>query len=137
MKKYNDFLNENYGDRVSIESFLGKTFFSVEQDGDDVINFETIDNDYYTMYHAQDCGEYVTIDDINGDLKDLVGSPILQAKEVTNDTDSMGAYDRIDESFTWTFYKLATAKGYVVIRWFGTSNGCYSERAEIYKIESK
>ena len=71
------------------------------------------------MYHSQDCCESVYIEDIEGDLQDLVGSPMLQAEEVSNTNEE------------WTFYKLATIKGYVTIRWCSYSTGPYSTSVDI------
>lgn len=110
-----------------IEVLLGKTLTSVEVNHDkDVILFKTDDGKEYIMYHESDCCECVTIDDINGDLNDLVGSPITRATEETS-CNHYAEPDNNAESFTWTFYKLATLKGWVDIRWFGESNGYYSE----------
>ena len=105
---------------------LGKTLTKVENKDDEII-FTLENGEKYKLYHAQDCCETVYVEDICGDLEDLVGSSLLQAEEATNDTDvPVGRYDYLPECFLWTFYKLATIKGYVTIRWYGESNGYYS-----------
>lgn len=83
----------------------------------------------YVMTHFQDCCESVDIDDISGDLNDLIESPLLQAEvSRSNEDDPYTDHKYNDyESYTWTYYRFATIKGYVTIKWFGTSNGYYSE----------
>lgn len=110
-----------------IEILLGKVLSSVIQDeAGEQITFTTNEGKEYVMYHDQDCCENVRVEDVNGDFKDLIGSPILLA-EVATSEELMEGQDSFDDSFTWTFYKLATVKGYVDIRWLGESNGYYSE----------
>ena len=117
---------------VEIEEFIGKTFTDISvNNADDEIIFTTNKGKKYKMYHYRDCCECVDIEDIEGDLKDLVGSPILQAEEVANHDNPK---DSDDYNFTWTFYKLSTIKGYVTIRWYGESNGYYSEKVDIIEI---
>jgi hypothetical protein len=71
------------------------------------------------MEHSQDCCESVYIENIDGDLDDLIGNPILHAEASTKDDPEAG------EVGMWTFYKIATVKGWVDIRWYGSSNGYY------------
>ena len=114
---------------ANIEDLLGKTLVRVDgRVGGDEIVFQTKDGATYKMFHSQDCCEQVSIDDIVGELDDLVGSPIVMAREDTNKGE--GAKSNYDDSYTWTFYNLATAKGKVTIRWYGSSNGYYSESVD-------
>lgn len=114
----------NWRDKVvDFNTLQGKTLVSIERitGDDDMLVFTTQDGEVIYQYHEQDCCEGVTIDDIVGDLGDLIGHPLLKAEETSNS----GETDWGSE--TWTFYDLATIKGSVQIRWYGSSKGYYSE----------
>jgi hypothetical protein len=128
----------SYEDRKEISELLGKTLASVTvNDNKDEIRFATDDGKTYLMWHEQACCEGVSIESIVGDLSDLVGSPILRAEESSSDERpaDVPTPEWTPDSETWTFYKFATAKGYVDIRWHGESNGYYSESVD-FGLES-
>lgn len=116
-----------------ISDLINKTMVRVEQaevGGEDALVMETDDGMVYTFAHSRDCCESVTIESITGDLSDLVGSPLTMAEESSQDGKEAGLAfpnEYTPDSSTWTFYKFATIKGYVDVRFFGESNGYYSE----------
>jgi hypothetical protein len=114
----------------NVNELIGKTISKIEIT--DEIKFYCSDGCIYKMYHEQDCCESVSIEDINGDIDDLINSPIFLAEESTNF--SKDDLDHTPESFTWTFYRFGTTKGYVDIRWYGESNGYYSESVDFCQI---
>lgn len=107
---------------------IGEVITQIERMEDDELHFALENGSKYRMYHRQDCCESVYIEDIIGDLDDLIGSTVTMAEEVTE----TGSNDW--DTYTWTFYKFATAKGYVTIRWYGTSNGYYSESVDVEEV---
>jgi hypothetical protein len=126
-----------YGNSAKIEDIIGLTMTAVRTgdsryDGE-FLDFIVEDGRIFRFYHAQDCCENVSIEDICGDLDDLVGTPITQAEE--SFSDDPPPLDYKPESYTWTFYKFATVKGSVTVRWFGTSNGYYSESVYLKVIK--
>jgi hypothetical protein len=118
----------DYESSAKLTDMIGKVFTSVTETGDTMV-FEN-STDRYVFFHSQDCCESVGINDIVGDLSDLVGEPLLVADEVSGEA-PVGFEDEYHESVTWTFYKFATRKGYVDVRWLGESNGYYSERVDL------
>ncbi len=123
----------------NISTLIGLTMAKVEvktnSDGDDVeLIFTSTDGRVFKFYHEQDCCEQVYIESIVGDLNDLVGSPIVIADESSNDHDPDGDAELGYYHGTWTFYKFATIKGYVDVRWLGESNGYYSESVDFGEV---
>jgi hypothetical protein len=97
----------------------GLIFYEI--DNSDNLHFKCIDGREFVMLHHQDCCESVTIEDINGDLENLLWTPIISAKEESKEEE-----DNYGDRLKWTFYHLRTAKGDVTIRWIGSDNGYYS-----------
>lgn len=113
----------------TLEYFLNKTIIKIDNKNNEELIFEFSNGEIYKMYHIYDCCETVLIDEIYGSLDDLLYSPLLIAEEVTQ-------CDNVDYgTCTWTFYKFATEKGYVTLKWYGESNGYYSEQVDIIKIK--
>ena len=120
--------------KAKFEDLIGKTLVVIKgtEKGSDYIKFITANGEVFAMYHSQDCCESAWVEDVVGDINDLLNTPIMRASEDTN-RDGPPA-PNADESWTWTFYNIATFKGHVTIRWFGTSNGYYSESVDFVKI---
>lgn len=121
---------------IKFQELLGKTLTSANGVvGSDEIVFITNEGKSFKLYHYQECCEDVLIESIVGDLSDLIGTPILLAEESSSgETPDGFEHEYEPESQTWTFYKLATIKGYVDIRWFGSSNGYYGESVDFEEI---
>jgi len=122
--------------KAEFKDLIGKTLvsISVKKSGGNNISFTTDNGKKYNMYHQQDCCEHVYIEDIVGDLDDLIDSPIIIAEKVSSETPPKNFHEAYDLYYKWTFYKLATIKGYVTIRWCGSTNSCYSLGVDFFKI---
>lgn len=125
-------LANNIDTETGLALMLGKTFVrAVGAVGDGDMLFETTEGGRFLFrVYERRIGDFsVTINDIVGDLEDLVGSPLLMAEEVSG---YIGPELSYDASYTYTFYKFATLKGYVDVRWLGESNGYYSESVDMF-----
>lgn len=130
-------------DDVEFSELLGKTLVSVKInecinekpfETTEAIVFTTDNGTKYVLSHIQACCEQVTLEELIGNLDDLLNSPITLAELVQDDNHSK---TDDDESYTWSFYKLATVKGYVTFRFYGESNGYYSETVEFVRLGDK
>lgn len=104
-----------------ISYLVGKTITSYDS-SESEITFHCSDGSHVCMYHEQDCCEYVRVEDISGDLGDLVGHQVRSAYASSGTSPSSGTY---------TFYHIRSFGGSVCIRWLGESNGYYSESVSV------
>lgn len=135
---------------VPLETLVGRTLKTAENKNDEVV-FVTSEGETFRQVYYEDCCASCSVEEIHGDLSDLVGTPVLMAEEVSSgepvgalkekrdkekaEAEAKGDYYYSGDSETWTFYKLATIKGSVTIRWYGSSNGYYSESPTFERLK--
>jgi hypothetical protein len=115
---------------VQIDEMIGQTMRNIEKKVDELI-FTSNEGTIFRFYHNQNCCEDVNIEDVCGDLNDLIGSIMIHAEWITNNN----LPERYALSKTWTFYRFLTLKGCVTVRWIGESNGYYSEEVDFQIIK--
>lgn len=113
---------------TKFEDLVGKTLIDI-QVGTEVITWTTSENVVYKMHHYQACCESVYVEDVCGDVNNIIGSKVLFAYESTKSN------NEDYKSQTWTFYNISTIKGSLTIRWLGESNGYYSERVDFDQVQ--
>jgi hypothetical protein len=86
----------------------------------------------FVMYHESDCCESVTVESITGNVEKAIGETIIDATENSNKDEPK--IEGTDDSWTWTYYTIRTQSETIVIRWYGSSNGYYSESVDFCEM---
>lgn len=129
-----------YTSKVPFASLLGltlQTITGMTEDSQEV-HLVTTCNRTFTLQHIQDCCELVRLYEVVGDVNDLLDEPLLVAEEVSSEDSGFVPPEDLDvvddpDCTKWTFYRLATRKGYVVLRWLGESNGYYCMAVSLHE----
>jgi hypothetical protein len=147
-ERYKDLFKkeEDAAEEKTFEYLIGKTIIDVHliEPGnrpgtEDRIRIFLENGERFMFWHCHECCEDVYIDNIDGDLEDLIGVPLLTLERTiykrNESPPGVNPPDLSDclwigKGYTWTIYKFETSKGSVVVRWLGISNGRYSERVD-------
>ena len=120
----------------NIEKLKGQTPVEISgmREGSEEVVIGTKEGNTLLLRYEPDCCATCEIYQVDGDPIDLLGAPLLMCEQVTGE--SLGFIDdQTEDSHTWTFVKFGTIHGYVTLRWYGRSNGYYSEAPTAYYID--
>lgn len=115
--------------------FSGKTIQEIRgcKKHSDEVTIKFTDGSCLKFYHRQDCCETVLLEDFDATPEDLVNAKIISIEERISYSgkDEIKPLNTWDESYTWSFYVIKTSKFTMTLRWYGESNGWYSETVDI------
>lgn len=119
---------------MELEELVGEvlTHIDVDEEKDEIL-LTTESGRQIRLHHDQDCCEYVRIEGTDGQWRELIGKPILEAKHEEDDGQH-GNIARPNDTRTRTVLTFKVDGATVISRWIGESNGCYSESVDIEEI---
>lgn len=122
----------DFNNSCDFEYLVGKTVVKQEMAsfrGNDAIVLTLEGGERFVMTHYQDCCENVGLEDTTGSWDDIVGQKVMSVYENSNGNETVYGHE------TYTFYTINTFKGSVTLRWYGSSNGYYSESVGCYLLK--
>lgn len=105
------------------------TYIDIDPENDEIL-LTTQSGRRIKFHHRQDCCESVRIVGTDGEWRSLIGKPLVEVKHDAVNADDEGS----DGSATRTTLTFRVDDATVISRWFGNSNGYYSERVDIEEI---
>ena len=97
------------------------------------VHFFAESGEEFVLMHFQDCCESVGLEKVIGNLEDIIGIPVLFAENVSESYPN-NDYQNDDGIYEEHYFKVGTAKGNVVFKWTGDSNGYYSVGVDFIKV---
>lgn len=111
----------------------GETVVKIDnlKEGGFDVKFICASGKVFRMFHEQECCEDVEIEEIHGNVEDLIDSPIITAYRSLSEPPSCKKPENFRDFWNggycrWTFFIFRTMKGTVTVRWYGESNGYYA-----------
>jgi hypothetical protein len=119
---------------VEFSDLVGEVLEAVDIDGgENQILLTTRSGRKFLVYHEQDCCETVQIVGQDGNFDNLIGKPLIEARDFAVDT---GETESDYDSQTTTTLVFRVDDQTVISRWIGDSNGYYSESVDIAELIS-
>lgn len=114
---------------------VGEVLTHIDENADNgEILLTTESGRQFKIYHYQDCCESVYIEGTDGDWNQLLNKKLIA---VDCDYEDGGDKEAYDSSSTRTIFTFKVNDATVINKWFGSSNGYYSETASLEEITKK
>ena len=128
------FSMKKFDEEIVFDEMAGKVITKViGKNGDNCLTFETNNGEVFKFFHEKD-GNFAKIDNICGDLNNLVGKPLLSAKAVIFHNHSLINMQEKNNP-NWIFYRFSNLETRVDIRWYDKTKYNYSEEVSFYYVD--